>query len=182
VRRSLRPLTAAIFGLLCGQFLLGMVSNFYAQLPKDVPGVHGNFDSKLGAAARWALLHGPSELQAHVAFGLAIGVSTIVLAGLSLRVRERPWNFLAPIGLIVTAWTGLAGAAFLAYHEDDLYSLLMSLGFLTDFLLYGGLLYLSRAGARAPTIDARPVTRLLSPPADVPEPHELDVSPLDGRR
>jgi hypothetical protein len=157
VRRTLRPLAAAIFGLLCGQFLLGMVSNFYAQLPMDVPGVHGSFDSKLGAAARWALLHGPPELQAHVALGLTIGISAIILAALSLRLRERPWNLLAPAGLVVTAWTGLAGAAFLAYHEDDLYSLLMSIGFLTDFVLYGGLLYLSRA-VRVACVDHRSAT------------------------
>lgn len=159
----LRPLAAAIFAVLCGQFLLGMVSNFYARLPKDVPGVRGNFDSKLGAAARWALLHGPPELQAHVALGIAIGVSAIVLTVLALRVGERPWNFLAPVGLVVTAWTGLAGAAFLAYHEHDLYSLLMSIGFLTDLLLYGWLLYLTRAAApvhadnRDTTVDAAPL-------------------------
>lgn len=154
MRQTLRPLAAAIFGLLCGEFLLGMVSNFYAQLPRDVPGVHGNFDSELGAAARWALLHGPAELQAHVAVGLTTGVGAIVLAVLSLRVRERPWNFLAPVGMLVTAWTGLAGAAFLAYHQRDLYSLLMSIGFLTDLLVFGWLLYLTRPSpARAPITD-----------------------------
>lgn len=152
----MRRLARAIFGLLCGQFLLGMVSNFYAQLPKDVPGVHGNFDSKLGAAARWALLHGPVELKAHVAVGLTLGVGAIVLGVLSLRVRERPWIFLAPAGMFVTAWTGLAGAAFLAYHQRDLYSLLMSIGFLADLLIYGELLYLSRPVACTHTDRHRP--------------------------
>ncbi len=141
--RALRPLTASILFLLAVQFLLGMVSNFYVDLPRTIPGVHGNFDNRLGAAARWALLHGPPELQAHVAVGLAFGACAIALTALSVRARRRPWLPLAPLGLLLVAGAGLAGAAFLAYREDDLYSLLMSIAFLAASLSYGGLLYLT---------------------------------------
>lgn len=142
--RALRPLAAAILTLLAGQFLLGMVSNFYAQIPERLPGVHGSFDNRLGASARWGLLHGPPELQAHVALGLVIGSCAIALAVLAFRTRRQPWLLLAPLGLLCTAGAGLAGAAFLAYHQDDLYSLLMSTAFLTDLFVYGVLLYLVR--------------------------------------
>jgi hypothetical protein len=143
VRRLRRPLVAVLLALLAGQFLLGMVSNFYAQLPGSVPGVRGNFDNRLGASARWALLHGPPELQAHVALGLSLGLGAIALAAGALRVRERPWLPLAPLGLVAVAvaGAGLAGAAFLAYHQDDLYSLLMSIAFLAALFIYGALLY-----------------------------------------
>jgi hypothetical protein len=143
MRRALRPLASVALTLLAGQFLLGMVSNFYARIPERVPGVHGNFDTRLAAGARWALLHGSPELQAHVAVGLLIGVCAVVLTALSTRIREWPWLPLAPIGLLATAGAGLSGAAFLAYRQDDFYSLLMSIAFLVDISTYGSLLYFS---------------------------------------
>jgi hypothetical protein len=93
-----------------------MVSNLYAQIPENVPGVRGNFDNRLGAAARRALLHGPPELQIHVAIGLTTGLCAITLTVLSLRLRKRPWHLLAPTGLLATAGAGLSGAAFLVYQ------------------------------------------------------------------
>jgi hypothetical protein len=143
VTRALRPLAAALLALLAAQFLLGMVSNFYARIPETVPGAHGNLDTRLGAGARWALLHGPPELQAHVALGLATGACAVTLAVFALRTRRRPWRVLALLGLLATASAGFAGAAFLVYRQDDLYSLLMSVGFLAALFAYGAALYLS---------------------------------------
>jgi hypothetical protein len=160
MRRARRPLAALLVTLLASQFLLGMVSNLYARIPARVPGTRGSFDNRLGAAARWALLNGPSEIQAHVAVGLVVGACAITLAGFSLRIRERPWLPLAPLGLLATAGAGIAGAAFIAYGQDNLYSLLMSVAFLAACLSYGALLYLSRPSANeggAPRPDARPL-------------------------
>lgn len=144
--RARRPLTVVILVLLAGQFLVGMTSNFYAKIPQRVPGVHGGFDYRLGAAARWALLHRPPELQAHVALGLSIGVCAIVLTAASAHARSRPWTLLAPLGLLITAAAGLAGAAFLAYREDDIYSLVMSAAFLAALFTYGTLFHLTAEG------------------------------------
>jgi hypothetical protein len=127
--------------LLAAQFLVGMITNLYAPIPVAVPGLHGNLDTRLGAAARWALLHGPPELKIHVALGLTIGGCALSLAVLALRARQRPWRLLALLGLFTS---GPAGAAFLACHRDDLYSLLMSIGFLGALLSYGTGLYLTR--------------------------------------
>jgi hypothetical protein len=130
VTRPLRPLAAVVVGLLAGQFLSGMVTNLNAPIPTAVPGLHGNFDARLGAAARGALLHGPPELKIHVVVGLATGACAIALAMLALRTQQRPQRLLALLGPFTAAPAGLVGAAFLAYHQDNLYSLLMSIGFL----------------------------------------------------
>jgi uncharacterized membrane protein YfcA len=150
-----RRLTFALVGMLAIQFVLGMVSNFYAKLPTKLPGEHGNLDNHLAAAARWALLHGPVELQAHVALGLALGIGAITLTARSIRRRSYPWLPLAPLGLVAVVGAGLGGAAFLAYDQRDLYSLLMSIAFLAALFIYGDLLYLTRpadtaARGRAP--------------------------------
>jgi hypothetical protein len=148
VRRALRPLAALLVTLLASQFLLGMVSNLYARIPTRVPGIRGSLDNRLGAAARWALLHGPPEIQAHVALGLVVGACAITLAGFSLRIREYPWLPLAPLGLIATAGAGIAGAAFIADRQDNLSSLVMSIAFLAALFSYGSLLYLSRSSTK----------------------------------
>lgn len=140
--RPFRALVGVLLALLSAQFLLGMITNLYAPIPPVVPGLQGNFDTRLGAAARWALLHGPPELKIHVVVGLAVGACAISLAVLALRARQRPWRLFALLGLFTSIPAGLAGAAFLAYHHDDLYSLLMSIGFLGAFLSYGTCLYL----------------------------------------
>jgi len=126
-----------LLALLAAQFLPGMITNLNAPIPPAVPGLHGNLDARLGAAARWALLHGPPELKIHVAAGLAIGTGAISLAVLSLRARQRPWRLFALLGLFTPVSAGLAGAAFLACHQDDLYSLPMSIGFLGALFSYG---------------------------------------------
>jgi len=142
--RALHPLAWALVGLLASQFLLGMATNLYARLPPAVPGLHGNLDTRLGAAARWALLHGPLELKIHVIVGLSIGACAITLVVLAFRSRQPRWRPLALLGLLMAAPAGVAGAAFLTYRQDNLYSLLMAAGFLAALLAYWAGLYLTR--------------------------------------
>ena len=55
-RPALR-LSVMLLYLLAAQFLLGMTTNLNAMIPATPPGVRGNFDARLDAAARWPLLH-----------------------------------------------------------------------------------------------------------------------------
>jgi hypothetical protein len=147
--------------MLAAQFVLGMLSNFYARIPTRLPVEHGGLDNRLGTAARWALLHGPVEVQVHVALGLVLAAAAIALTGMSIRLRAYPWLPLAPLGLLAVAGAGVGGAAFLAYGQRDLYSLLMSIAFLIALFIYGGLLYLTRSAG--------------TEPAAVPESHPIEV-------
>lgn len=142
--RRARLLVVVLLCLLAAQFMLGMTANLYARIPQTLPGVRGNFDTRVGGAARWALLHGPPEIKLHVAVGLAIGICAITLAILAVRARKLSSAFFALLGLAATASAGIFGAAFLAYRQDDTYSLLMSAGFLGALFSYWIGLYLSR--------------------------------------
>jgi hypothetical protein len=111
MNRLLRPLAMVLLGLLASQFLLGMITNLYARLPAAVPGLHGRLDTRLGAAARWALLDGPLVLKIHVIVGLAIGGCAITLAVLAFRARQPRRRLPALLGLLMAAPAGVAGAA-----------------------------------------------------------------------
>jgi hypothetical protein len=139
-----RQLVITLLCLLAAQFLLGMTANFYARIPRALPGVRGNVDTRLGLAARWALLHGPPEVKFHVAVGLAIGACAITAAVLAIRSRQRSLVLFTLLGLVTAAAAALVGAAFLAYRQNDTYSMLMSAGFLGSVFCYWTGLYLSR--------------------------------------
>ena len=62
-----------------------------------------------------------------------------------MRLRRGRAAWLATVlGLVMAAAAGLFGAAFLAYRQNDTYSLLMSVGFLGSVFCYWTGLYLSR--------------------------------------
>ena len=88
------------------------------------------------SAARWAHLHGPPEVKLHVAVGPAIGVSAIAPVVLAVRSGKRSSALFALLGLVTAASAGIFGAAFLAYRQDDIYSLLMAVGFLGSLFSY----------------------------------------------
>ena len=142
--RQIRVLGAVLLGLLAAQFLVGMITNLFAPIPPAVPGLRGNLDYRLGGAARWALLHGPPVLKIHVLVGLSIGACAIALVIVAFRAQRRPALAFALLGLLASGLAGLAGAAFLAYRRDNLYSLLMSVAFLAAIFTYGALLLLNR--------------------------------------
>jgi hypothetical protein len=63
---------------------------------------------------------------------------------LAIRPGKQSWAVFALLGLVMAASAGIFGAAFLAYRQDDTYSLLMSVGFLGALFSYWTGLYLSR--------------------------------------
>jgi len=144
VTRPTRALPAVLLALLAAQFLLGMITNLYAPIPPAVPGLHGNLDARarrgrpLGAPARPARAQDPRRrgprhrCRRHFPGG---------------ALTPRPAATVAPIRPARPVHVGTRRPrrrAFLAYYQDDLYSLLMSIGFLGALFSYGTGPYLTR--------------------------------------
>jgi hypothetical protein len=125
----------AYMGVLLVQFGLGMGINLFVAIPQNHPGsdasnvVVGFFQS-----IAWGIAHGPLLVAIHVVLGLIVLVHPLfVVAGLPPLVRGSRWP---TAGAAICAWAAAAsGAAYLTYHQD-LFSLLMALGFGGAMLCY----------------------------------------------
>lgn len=118
--RRLRRLGVAMTWLLLAQFVLGMVVNLYVTIP-----VSGNVT---GRAAVF--------LYAHMVLGAALLVVALVLAGLAVAARRRPWLIASAIGVTAIALAILGGLTFLidGGHPGD--SFLMAIGFIIAITSY----------------------------------------------
>ena len=142
--RWLRPLAALTLLLLAVQFLIGMLVNFYVELPTDHPGANApEYFSGVAQGVAWALLHSDLLLVAHVAIGLALGLASLLLIGLAIAARQRAWIIVSLLGMVGIVGAGFNGASFLNYGHD-FSSLLMSVGFLLAEIAYALGLYLTR--------------------------------------
>jgi len=126
--RRLRRLAVAMTLLLLAQFVLGMVVNLYVTIPAS-----GNVT---GRAAVF--------LYAHMVLGIALLVIALVLAGLAVAARRRPWLIASAIGVTAIALAILGGLTFLidGGHPGD--SLLMAMGFIIAITSYATAAHRSR--------------------------------------
>jgi len=126
--RRLRRLAVAMTLLLLAQFVLGMVVNLYVTIPAS-----GNVT---GRAAVF--------LYAHMVLGIALLVIALVLAGLAVAARRRPWLIASAIGVAAIALAILGGLTFLidGGHPGD--SLLMAMGFIIAITSYATAAHRSR--------------------------------------
>jgi hypothetical protein len=119
-------------GFLLVQFGMGMGINLFITIPQNHPGADAtNFVAGFFESVVWGIVHGPLLVTFHVVFGLVLLVHPVFLAlRLPPLVRASMWPTAA-----------VSGAAYLTYHQD-LYSLLMALGFGGAMLCYAITLYL----------------------------------------
>jgi hypothetical protein len=154
--------TLGYMGLLLIQFGTGMGLNLFITIAQNHPGagasnvVVGFFDSVV-----WGIVHGPLVLAIHVVLGGTVVTFHPVLGILPLAVRWGPrgsvWASAAAAVFALAA--AVSGAAYLAYHQD-LYSLLMALGFGCAMLCYAISLY----------VLSRPTGTTAVPPSRTPAP------------
>ena len=118
-----RELRGGYLGTLIGlvaQFLLGMATNLFVQVPLDHPGARPpEYFSGVVQSVFWAILHGPSIwLVLHAVWGLLLVASGFRLLYTAIRSHHRPAIMTAVIGALAMLGAGFNGGSYLNYHED----------------------------------------------------------------
>jgi hypothetical protein len=105
--------------LLLVQYLLGMVVNFYVDLPDHHPGA-GASDYFSGAAAglAWLISNGPAWAAAHAALGMALAAFALAAIILAWRRRGTAARAASVVGALAVIGAGFNGTSFLNYGHD----------------------------------------------------------------
>lgn len=108
----------ALSGSLGLQFLLGMLANFYSEIPKDKP---------------YEVFHQFGYITLHAVNGTLLLVLSIVFLVKSIKAKTK----------LTTAWRGAASVvvAFVCgelfvFTQNDIYSLVMAAAFVSAFAAY----------------------------------------------
>ncbi|HET7339745.1 MAG TPA: hypothetical protein VFK22_09365 [Candidatus Dormibacteraeota bacterium] len=109
----------ALIGLV-GQFLLGMATNLFVQVPLDHPGANpSEYFSGVAQSVIWAIFHGPSVwLVLHAVWGLLLVAFGFRLLIMALGSHHRPTIITAVIGALAMLGAGFNGGSYLNYHQD----------------------------------------------------------------
>lgn len=127
-QRGARTVVTVVLWGLAVQYLLGMWTNLYAQLPGPSGAMMGAMMSALGANP---------ELALHMWLGMALGITGIgALVAVTVSGATRAAVGTA-IGLAGIALAGLNGMRFLMFAHSNAASYLMALGFLIAVAGYG---------------------------------------------
>jgi len=102
------------------QFMLGMATNLFVQIPTSHPGANPpEYFSGVAQSVTWAILHGPSIwLVAHAVLGVLIVLSAFGLLFRTIPARNRLAITTSVIGALAVLAAGLNGGSYLNYHED----------------------------------------------------------------
>jgi uncharacterized membrane protein YhaH (DUF805 family) len=131
--KSLTGHARGMIGLLIAEYLLGVVTNLYVQFPA------GQNESGL-----WAFSRGQSLILLHILVGILLLFGTIALLARARKNRDSVWSFAAVVALCAVLLAMVTGLLFVG-SQLALYSLLMSLSFITALLAYFYGLYASRS-------------------------------------
>jgi hypothetical protein len=109
----------AACALLLVQYLLGMVVNFYVDLPAHHPGA-GASDFFSGAAAglAWLISNGPAWAAAHAALGMALAAFALAAMALAWRRSGTAGRAASVVGALAVIGAGFNGTSFLNYGHD----------------------------------------------------------------
>jgi len=133
--RVIRIISIGIIVLLISQYLLGMWTNLFVVFPSEVPSVNP-LDS--------VFTNGPYLLLSHIVNGIGLGVMSICAVIISLISRNKRLVVLSISGFASILLAGESGIEFvLGWYNDNLYSFLMSLGFIASFAIFFAMLWFS---------------------------------------
>jgi hypothetical protein len=140
----LRRLTVFMLVLLIIEFITGEITNLFVTLPSAHPGAASSGFSGFVPGLGWALTQSRlSILQVHGAIGLLLVLLALVLLGLAMVRRQRPWVLTSLLGAIGVLIAAVAGVGFVNTGQAAS-SLLMALGFLLALIIYAMGLYVTR--------------------------------------
>ena len=104
---------------LVAQFLLGMATNLFVQIPLHHPGANPpEYFSGVVQSVTWAILHGPLWLVLHASLGLLLVIFGFRLLVPAIRSRDRLTITTAVTGAVAMLGAGFNGGSYLNYHED----------------------------------------------------------------
>lgn len=154
-----RELRGGYLGILIGlvaQFLLGMATNLFVQVPHDHPGADPpEYFSGVAQSVVWAIFHGPSIwLVLHAVWGLLLVISGFRLMYTAIRSGHRATIVTAVIGALAMLGAGFNGGSYLNYHED-FSSMIMASFFAIAVTAYAVGLFLLPLPQESPTQAAR---------------------------
>ncbi|MDA4137324.1 MAG: hypothetical protein OK449_10060 [Thaumarchaeota archaeon] len=122
---TIRNISIAMACLLFFQYVLGMATNLFVGFPTQTASVNP-LDS--------IFTEGPYAVLVHFFAGLALGILSISTLILSARAKDRTLVILAVGGLGAILLAGESGIEFvLGWYSNDVFSFLMSFGFLLSF-------------------------------------------------
>ena len=118
--RELRQGYLAVLIVLVVQFLLGMATNLFVQVPLEHPGASPpEYFTGVFESVTWAILHGPSLLlTAHAILGLVLLLFGFRLLVPAIRSRNRLAITTSVVGALAILGAGFNGGSYLNYHED----------------------------------------------------------------
>jgi len=134
-----RPLVLVMLVLLILQFMSGMVTNLYVQIPDSVsnqPTQGREFYAVWGSALRWTLAHGSLFLRLHVILGVLLLLLSLVIMGSAIASRRGVWVLYSILGWLMTTGAAINGMFFLSYGQHNLNSLIMSFAFIGASAFY----------------------------------------------
>lgn len=105
--------------LLIIQFILGMINNLYINIPKQKP---------------YLIWHSLNSVSIHSFVALLLIIFSIFF--LINSIRNRKYDILARIGIFGILLATLFGVFFVLYGGNNIFSLLMALGFIISFVVY----------------------------------------------
>jgi len=102
------------------QFMLGMATNLFVQIPTNHPGANPpEYFSGVIQSVTWAIIHGPSIwLVAHAVLGLLIVLSALGLLFRTIPTGNRLAITTSVIGALAVLAAGFNGGSYLNYHQD----------------------------------------------------------------
>ena len=130
----------SMLALLVIQFIVGMLINFYTQLPDTHPGTQGSYAPSIP----WALSGGGGvTLAIHIGVAIILLVGAIALFVRAIMSRRKVFIVGISIGLFFILAAFSNGLTFLNRGGSDSESLGMSLAFIFALITYGVTFYIT---------------------------------------